>query len=199
MTADPVSTIRRLDELVGGLEGARRRNLQAVRNRMAAELTGDVTAVLETLAPTFHLVTVTPDGTRTVRPGGVDVVRAGFEALCGGGTTTIWAEWDHLAVDEQAFIGVGTTRMVMSGETAAAMGHRVPDPSVRYSLRSFATVVVDFDEHGRMTRETLVADPDATGVSEAGPDEAFDNLELATHVRQLRPAPNTRPVRESAP
>ena len=94
-------------------------------------------------------------------------------------TTTIWVEWDHIVIDEHAFIGIGTTRMVLTGATAALLGHSVQDPAARYSVRSFSTVVVDFDEDGLMTCETLISPADGTQVGPAGPDEDFDNLALA--------------------
>jgi hypothetical protein len=179
MSADPISTIHDLDKLVDRLDGAAKRNMQTVRNRMVPEMTGDVEAVLKTLAPTFHIVSVGPDGTKVERPGGEDAIRQTFQALCGSGTTTIWVEWDHIVIDAEKFIGVGTTRMVLTGESAAVMGYPVQDPQTKYSVSSFSTVVVDFDENGLMTRETLISDPSAATVRAAGPDEQFDNAELA--------------------
>jgi hypothetical protein len=181
MSADPVGSMRYLDTRVAQLDGARKRNMQTIRDRMAPEMVGDVDGVMRTLAPSFHVVYVLPDGTRTELPAGPGI-RETFDALCRGGDTTIWVEWDHLVVDEEKMVGIGTVRMVLSGEAAGVMGYPVDDPSGRYSVSSPSTVVIDFDSDGLMTRETLYSDPAAASVRPADPSEAFDPAELAAQV-----------------
>jgi hypothetical protein len=178
-----VASIRYLDERVARLDGKAKRNMQTIRDRMAPEMVGDVDGVMKTLAPSFHVVTVTPDGSQTELPAGPGI-REVFEALCGNGTI-IWVDWDHLAVDGEKMIGIGTTNMVLSGEAAAVMGYPAPDPQGRYVVASPATVVCDFDDEGLMTREILYADAANASVRPAEPGETYDASELAAAVAVL--------------
>ncbi|MBM9468549.1 hypothetical protein [Nakamurella leprariae] len=181
---DPLDSIRKLQARLDQVDGATRRTLQTSIDRLAAELVGDVEGIMRTLADDFHLVNVAPDGTRTEGPRGA-AVRAAFEGLCAGGQSTVWVEWEQFAVDAHTFAGIGAVRMVVPAGLAAAMGipaDPAAGPDARYSTTSHSAVFIDFDDQGLMTSETVFADPTRTVRRLAGPDEQFDNRQLAARL-----------------
>lgn len=153
MTLDPTRTWRMVEERLARETDARlRRNLETVLAHMRAEATGDLEALMDTVADdaSYHAYG-SPDA--FMSPQGKSAVRAFYTAFVGSGAFRLEFDVDRLVVDVDCVVTEGRMRIAYPGAALQAMGHAVPDADAFYLYDTRMIIAWPMDENGLVRGE----------------------------------------------
>lgn len=149
---DTTKTWRKVEErLAVETDPILRRNLEVVLAHMKAEATGDLDALMATVADaaSYHAYGAPPDQS----PQGKAAVRAFYEDFIAGGATRLELDVDRLVVDRHCVLTEGIMRMAWPGRTLAARGISVDDEDAFYLYEARMAVLWPIDDHGLVVGE----------------------------------------------
>lgn len=153
MKLDPSKTWRKVEQrLARETDPKLRRNLETVLAHMKAEASGDLDALMATVAADAHYHAY---GTEDafLSPCGKEAVRGFYAAFVGSGAFRLELDLDRLIVDEDCVLTEGLMRIAYPGAALQAMGHAVDDPGAFYLYETRMAIVWPLDEQGLVRGE----------------------------------------------
>jgi hypothetical protein len=167
MRIDPSRTWRKVEErLARETDPRRRRNLETVLAHMKAEASGDLDALMATVAEgaEYH-AWGSPDP--TFSPRGKAAVRAFYAAYVASGAHRLEFDVDRLVVDAGCVLTEGTMRIAYPGALLEMLGHVVDDPEAFYLYQARMCTVWPMDAQGLVLGEdTYVAGDGFAGIAD---------------------------------
>jgi ketosteroid isomerase-like protein len=167
MRIDPTRTWRKVEErLARETDPRRRRNLETVLAHMKAEASGDLDALMATVAEgaEYH-AWGSPDP--TFSPRGRAAVRAFYAAYVASGAHRLEFDVDRLVVDADCVLTEGTMRIAYPGTLLKMLGHVVDDPEAFYLYQARMCTVWPMDAQGLVLGEdTYVAGDGFAGIAD---------------------------------
>lgn len=153
MKLDPSRTWRMVEQRLARETDPRlRRNLETVLAHMKAEATGDLDALMRTVAEDagYHAYG-SPDA--FMSPQGKPAVREFYAAFVGSGAFRLELDVDRLVVDADCVVTEGLMRIAYPGAALQAMGHQVPEADAFYLYETRMIIAWPMDERGLVRGE----------------------------------------------
>ncbi|MCU1390096.1 MAG: hypothetical protein JWL72_3434 [Ilumatobacteraceae bacterium] len=139
------------DRLAVETDPVLRRNLEQLLLHMKAEASGDLDALMSTVAEhaSYTAFGAPPENS----PVGKAAVRKFYEDFIASGATRLQFAIDRLVVDRHCMVTEGLMRIAYPGARLAAHGIAVDDPDAFYLYEAHMSVLWPIDADGRFTGE----------------------------------------------
>jgi ketosteroid isomerase-like protein len=166
MKLDPSKTWRLVEvRLARERDPRRRRNLETLLAHMKAEATGDLDALMATVAENAHYHAYGSDDP-IFSPRGKEEVRRFYAAYVASGAHRLEFDCDRLVVDDDCVLTEGTMRIAYPGNLLRFMGHAIDDPEAFYLYETRMAVVWPLDAQSLVIGEdTYVAGDGFAGIA----------------------------------
>jgi hypothetical protein len=153
MKLDPSKTWRLVEARLARERDPRRKQvLETLLAHMKAEASGDLEALLATVAENAHYHAYNSDDP-IFSPRGKEEVRRFYAAFVASGAYRLEFDCDRLVVDDDCALTEGTMRIAYPGSLLRFMGHEVDDPDAFYLYQTRMAVVWPMDAQGLVVGE----------------------------------------------
>jgi hypothetical protein len=168
-TTNPADTIATLDERIAATpDPQHRRMLDLARERLVAEMIGDLPRLLGAIGPDFTMVR-RPAGQPSGESDAAEF-KAGVEQLCAS-DMMIWVDWEHVALDGDLFMADGVIHTLMPADAAGVTLDAGDDPGTKVVVSTRGVVIIEHAD-GLQSKEIFYSDPAAAEITKLAPGDA---------------------------